>query len=456
MKWTTPQWIRALAAGSVLATVVLAVVLGSVFATVRDGLSVIGGRAAPQVSAATDLYFALGDMDAQLANDLLAGNDPTLAADRKQALDTYTQRRNQADADLQQIATDPSTQQSVRSVLDQLGQYESLAAQVILLDRNGAAGQPSADVLDLHRQATDLMRTTLRSVDAITTSNHELLNATYQSDVDGTVTARLWVALIGTITVALLVAAQVHLRLRLRRRLNPAFLLATLVTAGLTVAGITVLADESGHLTVAKSNAFDSIVALSQARAISYDANADESRYLVDPARAGQYQQAFLDKSQSLAGLSGATITSYDAALDGALKAYRENNSDVRIGGFFGTELNNITFTGERAAAERTLAAYQAYQTDDRRIRALDGAGDLHRAIAFDVGTAAGQSNADFAGYDSALKTLIDINQRAFGTAMRDGNDELDGWTWLIPGVGALLVVGLVVAGTRPRLAEYR
>ncbi|HTI21710.1 MAG TPA: hypothetical protein VL652_12000, partial [Kutzneria sp.] len=189
MKWTTPQWIRALAAGSVLATVVLAVVLGSVFATVRDGLSVIGGRAAPQVSAATDLYFALGDMDAQLANDLLAGNDPTLAADRKQALDTYTQRRNQADADLQQIATDPSTQQSVRSVLDQLGQYESLAAQVILLDRNGAAGQPSADVLDLHRQATDLMRTTLRSVDAITTSNHELLNATYQSDVDGTVTA---------------------------------------------------------------------------------------------------------------------------------------------------------------------------------------------------------------------------------------------------------------------------
>ena len=111
---------------------------------------------------------------------------------------------------------------------------------------------------------------------------------------------------------------------------------------------------------------------------------------------------------------------------------------------------------GRRDVTTSSEAAYQAYQADDRRIRALDGAGDLHGAIAFDVGTAAGQSNADFAGYDSALKTLIDINQRAFDTAIRDGNYELDAWTWLIPVVGSLLVVGLVVVGTRPRLAEYR
>jgi hypothetical protein len=42
---------------------------------------------------------------------------------------------------------------------------------------------------------------------------------------------------------------------------------------------------------VAENDAFDSVLALSQMRAVSYDANADESRYLVDPARAGQYRQ---------------------------------------------------------------------------------------------------------------------------------------------------------------------
>lgn len=454
--WTTPQWIRALAAGSVLVAIVLGIVLGSVLSGVRDGLAVIGGRAAPQVSATTDLYFALGDMDAQLANVLLVGDDPGLAANRKQALALYDQRRTQADADLQQIATDASTQRAVRSVLDQLGRYESLAAQVILLDQGGQAGWPSAAVLDVHRQATGLMRDTLRSVQGLTDTNHDLLNTTYQSNLDGMVTARIWVVLIGIVLVVLLLATQIHLRLRLRRRLNPALALATILAAGLTVAGTVVLADEASHLVVAKSNAFDSIVALSQARAVSYDANADESRYLVDPALAGQYERSFLDKSQQLVGLTGADIAHYDSALASAMTAYQANNSDVRFTGFFGTELNNITFDGERAAAEQTIAAYQAYQLDDRKIRALSTGGDLRAAITLDIGTGPGQSNYDFGRYDASLTALIGINQRAFDTAIKDGDSQLDGWTGLIPALAVLVLAGLVFVGVRPRLSEYR
>lgn len=128
----------------------------------------------------------------------------------------------------------------------------------------------------------------------------------------------------------------------------------------------------------------------------------------------------------------------------------------MRLTGFFGAELNNITFAGERGAVEQTVAAFQSYERDDRRIRALDAAGDLRGAIAFDVGTAAGQSNADFARYDAALRSVIDINQRAFDAAVSDGAGRLAGWTWQLPALAALLVVGLVVAGCWPRLAEYR
>ena len=45
---------------------------------------------------------------------------------------------------------------------------------------------------------------------------------------------------------------------------------------------------EAEHLRVAKKDAFDSVLALTQARAVSYDANADESRYLIDPDRAAK------------------------------------------------------------------------------------------------------------------------------------------------------------------------
>ena len=173
---------------------------------------------------------------------------------------------------------------------------------------------------------------------------------------------------------------------------------------------------------MAKAEAFDSIVALSQARAVSDDANADESRYLVDPARAGQYQQAFEEKSQQLVRLPRAGIFQYDAALARAIGAYQADHADVSFGGYLGEEFRNITFPGERAAAELALAAYQVYERDDRRLRALKQTGNLRPAIAFDTSYAAGNSNWAFTRYDRALVTLAAINQRGFtGRSARPG-----------------------------------
>src|SRR6185312_13480780 len=137
--------------------------------------------------------------------------------------------------------------------------------------------------------------------------------------------------------------------------------------------------------------------ALTQARAVSYDANADESRYLLDPGRAAQYQQSFLGKSQQLADVGpvgAAGLGGYDTALAGDISDYQRDGT-VRFGGYLGAEFRNITFPGERAAAVATLLAYQAYQRDDARLRALS-AGSRAAAIAFDTGTSPGQSDWTF------------------------------------------------------------
>jgi hypothetical protein len=141
---------------------------------------------------------------------------------------------------------------------------------------------------------------------------------------------------------------------------------ASVVALVLAVAGAAALSAQAGHLRVAKVEAFDSILALSQARAVSYDANVDESRFLVDPGRAAFYQQSFLTKSQELVGLPNVGIFQYDAALATSIDAYRANHADIRFSGYLGAEFRNITFAGERAAAEKTLAAYQVYERDDR------------------------------------------------------------------------------------------
>ena len=77
-------------------------------------------------------------------------------------------------------------------------------------------------------------------------------------------------------------------------------------------------------------------------------------------------------------------------------------------------------------------------------------------AIAFDTSYAQGNSNWAFTQYDNALAGLIAINQRAFDGAISAGQQDVNGWTGYIPAAAAALIIILVLAGVRPRLAEYR
>lgn len=195
------------------------------------------------------------------------------------------------------------------------------------------------------------------------------------------------------------------------------------------------------------------MLALSQARAVSYDANADESRYLVDPGRASQYEAAFLAKSHQMLDLGGASISGYDAAFTAAVDAYQMENT-LKFQGFFGTEFRNITFTGEREAAEKALLAFQVYQRDDRRIRSLATSGRLDEAIAFCTSFDPGNSNWAFAQYDDALTEVITINRNAFAGSIAAGESALRGWNiavWVV----AAAISTLVLLGLRRRLAEY-
>jgi hypothetical protein len=462
--WSTPTRVRVGAAAAVALACCLAAVLVVLFSGLGATFSSIGGRDAPEVDAATGLYFSANDMDAQVANILLVGNDASLAANRAQDVAIYTSDRATADQDLQQAtvtdAGDPAAEGELRSVLDRLGQYEALAADAILTDQAAGvaaseAGRAPAASLAYYQQATDLMRTgILPQVNALTNVSASALDSGYQSGRSTSATGIVIVVVTGVLLLAALVLTQLYLFRRFRRLVNPALAAATLISIVLVAVTAAGLSGESGHLKVAKQDAFDSIVALTQARAVSYDANADESRYLVDPGRTGQYQQSFLTKSRELADVGKVGILQYDAALAADIRAYDANNSDVAFGGYLGAEFRNITFTGERAAAVRTLLTYQVYERDDRVLRALAKT-NLAAAVAFDIGTAQGQSDWAFNQYDAALSSVIAINSDAFASAVQAGEGGAADSDIAIYVAGAALLAGLVLFGVRPRLAEY-
>jgi hypothetical protein len=450
------------AAAAVLLACCLAALTVVLFVQLHGEFQAIGQRDAPDADAATGLYFALNDMDAQVANVLLAGGDTALAASKSRDLATYASDRAAADSDLQQAtvseAGNPAAEQQLRLVLDRIGQYEALAADALLASQqaHGAAGRAPAAAIGYYRQATSLMQAgILPAVGSITTVSAAKLDAAYQAGRTASATGTAGVAALGILLAAVLIALQCYLAARFRRLVSPALAAATALTIAFTAVTTARFSAESGHLNVAKQNAFDSIQALTLARAVSYDANADESRYLVDPGRAAQYQQAFLAKSQQIVNVGPVGISGYDAALAADIGAYRHDHSVVRFGGYLGAEFSNFTFPGERQAALAALLAFQHYERDDRTMRAL-ATKNLAAAVAYDTGTASSDSDGAFNQYDAALSSVIAINSAAFTAAVKNGEDGAAGSNLVFPAISLALLVTLTLAGVRPRLAEYR
>jgi len=370
-------------------------------------------------------------MDAQVANVLMTGAVPALARTEAADIAVYGRDRAATDADLDAAAVagpgNPAAQRALRTVLDGLGQYQALTADALLSARAPRTGTrvPPAAAVAYYQRATDLMRASiLPQVATLTEAGSARLGGSYQGQRAYAWRAVAVVMVTGILLAGVLVTLQVFLAARFRRLVNPALALATLLVTGVTVAAAAQLAGEAGDLKVAKSDAFDSVVALTQARAVSYDANADESRYLIDPSLATRYQLSFTAKSE-------------------------------QVGKDLGAEMRNITFPGERAAAERTLTAYQAYLSADQQLRELSGA-SLTAAVVFDTGTGPGQSDWYFSQYATDLAALTAINTRAFSAAVAAGQAGARPWSGTIPAACAVAACALTVLGVRPRLAEYR
>jgi len=448
-------------------TAILALITVTTAGSLRGAVAQIGHSAGPEVEKTAQLSETLSDLDAQVANLLLAGRDPAFAGVARAATKRFAADQTSADTTLRQAiaasGTDSTTQNSIQTLLDGLATYEGYVADVRLLEAQSAApaGRPDAAVLAEYDQAADLMRNTLiPAANALILDNDKALDDIYVSQRASAQDTSWLLIGVGVLLLAALVAFQIHLSRAFKRTVNPFLAAATVAALLLTVFSTVLMRAESNELAVAKAEAFDSVIALSQAQAVSSEANADESRYLVDPARAAQYQQDFQNESQQLLFLSASSsVDDYDEALADAVADIPDplpaNTVNVTFGGYFGTELNNITFANEGPDADAMVLAYQAYEKSDRILRSETFSGGLNSAIAYDTGAGPNQSDGIYENYLTKLQAVTTINVNAFNAAISTALGDLSGWTYL-PIIGALLILGLAVLGLRPRLAEYQ
>ncbi|MFD4871086.1 hypothetical protein [Streptomyces sp. NPDC058412] len=419
-------------------------------------------RDAPRTISATQLNLALNDMDAQTANILLSSGDPGTGKGRLEESYTkaggfYRDAQETISRSLRSLAAasegDPATEATVVGLTDDFAHYQETVGRA--LENDSRAGGKDAARED-YRTATDLLTDRLLpEARRLVEANDAVYERQYAEARGDLEVQRTIEAVLGVLLVAALVLLQVRLARRFRRVLNPGLIAATLCAVVAVVCGAQLLTLTHDRMEVARRDSFDSVIALSRSKAIGYDANADESRYLLDPERRTTYERSFLDKSHQLYGIAGAGLDTYDAKLDTTWAVYRKDHNDKRFTGEYRRELDNITFAGERAAAEETVDAYAVYQRDDRTFRRLVAEGRTEEATVFCIGWASDTSNAHFGDWMKAVDEVTAINQRHFDLAVRDGRGAL---TTLAPLAGAalLLVAGLTVLGLRGRLAEFR
>jgi hypothetical protein len=469
-------WASLLVAGILALCAVPAASIGAV----RDGFGDIGTRSGPGVVAAAHLYDDLADMDGQAATMLVAGGGT--GAVWSAANKAYQNDQTDADGQLELLGTRidaiPGGPAAYLAVENGLNQYTQEVAQALYIDGQApgqAPAAPPADALARFQTATDLMHRAgsgvLAEAQALISDGRSTVDATYYGEFGTIGQLRIWGILLTVFVVVALLVVQRKLARTFKRRVNPPLALATVLTVIFGVLMFSALDAAHDAYVTQKTDAFDSVVALWQDRAVAADMHASESRWLLDresstvAGRAAEStEQALFDgEEQFTASEPGVTEhgAQYAADLDRWAKTLPSEPNGAGAApatgftyGYLATELANITFPGEQSAADAAVHAYDVYIDDDGDFRYLVNAGTPAAAA-----TAAAYLNdqlaGDFGTYTAAVDDTTKVDQKQFAAAAEHGGDELGPWLWM-PAGWAVLTIALIVSGLRPRLREYR
>lgn len=398
---------------------------------VRSDIADLRATVTQRASAAAELRFALADLDAQRANQLVPGHaakDPgTTVGDRLLALITAQQRRAEISSLLQQLGADQTQATQVRALFDALGRYDDMSGRAGYVDDNQpdrAAGHPPAAAVALSTESGDIMRDeVLPKAEALSRTYATRAAQLERTAHAAAVRAAIAVSVLGAIALLALFWWQRDLGRRYRRLLNPALLTATAAVIAVTLAGLGSFASAASEITTAGCQGLQPWSRLAEARAVAADASATQSRWLVhDPN-------------------SGAQDRSRFATLTGRLDILLAPGTDATA--------------AEVPVYQAVLTRYDNFRADDRTLRKLLAAGNIDQAAEVLTEVQRGDVAFDFWDFATRLELLTTQQRADFDAHASAARSSMDGWPAIPAGLLGI-AAALVLVGVRPRLAEYR
>ena len=435
---STPRWLT----GSVALVWALALVfvVASIIAVraQRNALDTIANNSAKSVIAAQRIKVGFADMDANAANTLLSPQQ------KQKSIDAYNNGREamtNALVDAAHNITFDGEEKVIKALAKDSSIYSARVEAAFTMQYTGASA-----AVPHYLKAAELMDEKLipaaREIDTI---NRGELDKSYSSIQRISVIQTILVWMTGLALIAILLRVQFFIGDRMRRTLNPPCLLATFLAAGLLLYTNHALSAATHQIEVVKADAFESLHSLWQAKALAYEANAQESRYLLDKPGAARHKARFAEIASLMAN---------DPMRLVALTNGTNGKLPVELKGLLVEELRNITFTGERDAAVGAARWWAQYVEIDRKIQVHEAEGQHDKALALCLGEGEGQSNRAFNEVIRNIDKTLEINQQAFEEASRLGFNALSRFEVIAP-VIALIAALLCLFGVLPRIREY-
>ena len=300
---------------------------------------------------------------------------------------------------------------------------------------------------------------------ALVKANHDQLEKVY-GDYRATAGFQiLGVAATLGLLLAALVGVQFWLMRRTRRLLNPLLLASSLCVV---IGGVWVVENitaQRADIRVAKSDAYDSLNPLFQAKSKVYALKADVALWLLDPETRAQSSAAL---KSDLAALTTAELGPTASAatpltrLDQALALERQGRSEEaaaatpHIGGLLGKELDNVTFgVAEREPATQSAKLLAKLAVLIENVQATEGKDDHGAALARWTSERPDGGASTIGDIIAALDRTIKVNQNEFDSHTSAALASMARTPWIVI-VSLFAACVLAAAGLWPRLAEYR
>ncbi|MEZ0068482.1 hypothetical protein ABIA32_004507 [Streptacidiphilus sp. MAP12-20] len=382
----------------------------------------------PRAAAAGRLYQALSDLDAQRAKSLVVGYSaatpgdpnatPVLVDDGVLASLTAQADQRAADQAFAQLAASADAEK-VRGLLDTLSLYDALTGTeeyFVGTQANPVVGHPLPAAVDNYAQADALLQAALLpQVHALLADADQQVAHDRDAAHAAALRYTLLLAVLGAGAVLLLLWWQRDLTVRHHRVFSLPLLGATLAVLALLLGATSTLLDAADQVDAAVARGYTPYARLAQASVAAADAEARQSRWVVDDS----YRIVLGDQ-------------------------FRADADQVR----------GLLAADTDPAAAVVRQRFDAYLSADGNLRQVAGSGDVNQAALRLTGV--GRDDVAFAYYDFTLHLdqLATDHAAAFSAHAAAARDDLGVW----PAASAALLgtaLLLVLAGVRPRLREY-